>query len=684
MFSRKSSILIMVAIGAFLLAVIIPVAAFMMSAGSSERASITEPAVVEPDGSAQNVQDGKTQTNTGPDVVRMVGPVSQDKNLKDLPRTVTKEREEEEVRLQRYPRPQGRSRVPSDPEQPVRRPSAPTAMPAPTATFAGITSAQSACGCLPPDTDGDVGSGHYIQSVNSRIKITDKSGVQLLAPTTYNSFFSALGASTPCGNNQNDGDGVVFYDHISDRWVVTDFAFGAFPGTSFYECIGVAKTSDPVAGGWWLYAVQTDPGHTNYLGDYPKFGMWRDGYYMAVNLFSNSTTFNGVRVYAFDRASMINGNPANTIAFSILPADLGDKYSLVPASYRTGSAPPVGAAEYVMAINSSAVAGTVENQVAVWRFHADFATPANSTFGVGAGHTPDGTITVNNFVDAFTSAGTAIVPQPGTTRLLDTLGDKLMYPLIYQNRGGTESIYSTHTVNNNQAGTGPTAIRWYQFNVTGGTIPATPTQQETFNNSNDGVWRFMPSINVDRQGNLAIGYAASASTVVEPAIRYAGRLVTDAPGSLVQGEAVMQAGGGHQTSASGRWGDYSGMFVDPADGCSFWHTNEYFSATSASAWNTRIGKFRFGVCAPTAAGVSVSGRVLTADGTGLSHAVVTIADTNGGSRTMQTSSFGYYRFDDVQAGETYTISVASKRYQFTSRLITVTDDLTDVDITAEP
>ena len=322
-----------------------------------------------------------------------------------------------------------------------------------------------------------------------------------------------------------------------------------------------------MTGGYWLYAVQVDPANPNFIGDYPKFGMWPDAYYFSVNEFSNNTTFNGVRVYALDRASMINGNSANTIAFSILPPDLGDQYSLVPATFRTGDPPPAGRPNMFMNINSSAVAGTVETQVFVRRFHADFVAPANSTFGVGANHAPDGIITVNGFVDAFDAvSGTAIVPNGTavTAQYLDTLGDKLMYPLVYQNLGGVESIWADHTINNNQGGTGPTGIRWYQFNVTGNTIPATPAQQQTFNNGADGLWRAMPSINVDRQGNMAIGYTASSATV-DPGIRYAGRLAGDPLSTLAQGEGVMTPGTGHQTSSSHRWGDYSSMFVDPAD-----------------------------------------------------------------------------------------------------------------------
>ena len=542
---------------------------------------------------------GQEQKKPQPEVVEVIGPISQDKNLRELPYIPPYDARPKQ-RLTRHPASGTGTEQKSDPMRAVRTSAQAVAMPTPLSTFAGITSAQSGCGCLPPDTDGDVGPNDYIQSVNSSIKIIDKTGSQLLAPTTYNSFFSALGTSTPCGNNQNEGDGVVFYDHIADRWVVSDFAFSAFPGTSFYQCIGVSKTSNPVAGGWWLYALQVDSANTNFLGDYPKFGVWPDAYYMSVNLFSNNTTFNGVRVYALPRSAMINGTGApnpGAIAFTISPVTLGNAYSLLPATFRNGS-PPAGQPEYFMAINSSSTPGMTENQVFTWRFHTDFATPANSTFGVGATHAPNGTITVNGFVDAFTATTSDIVPQTGTTAHLDTLGDKLMYPLVYQNLGGVESIYASHTVNNNQNGTGPTAIRWYQFNVTGNTIPATPTQQQTFNNGADGLWRFMPSINVDRLGDLSIGYSESSSTT-NPAVAYAGRLVGDGLSTLAQGEATLIQGAGHQTSSSGRWGDYSATFVDPSDGCTFWHTNEYYSATSSASWNTRIGSFKFATCTGT-------------------------------------------------------------------------------------
>src|SRR5439155_21157534 len=109
-------------------------------------------------------------------------------------------------------------------------------MPPPLLTFDGINSSASGCGCLPPDTNGDVGPNHYVQTVNPGFRVFDKSGNPLTPFTTYNSFFAPLGTGNPCGNNQNDGDPIAFYDQIADRWVLSDFAFPSFPGNSFWQC----------------------------------------------------------------------------------------------------------------------------------------------------------------------------------------------------------------------------------------------------------------------------------------------------------------------------------------------------------------------------------------------------------------------------------------------------------------
>jgi len=179
---------------------------------------------------------------------------------------------------------------------------------------------------------------------------------------------------------------------------------------------------------------------------------------------------------------------------------------------------------------------------------------------------------------------------------LDTLGDRIMTPVVYQNRNGTESLWADYTILLTYQN-GPTAIRWYQFDVTGGSFPAAPVQQQDWSNGNDGLWRWMPSIAVDQNGNTAIGYSTSSENIF-PSIRYAGRFATDPLNNLGQGETIMTNGSGSQTGEN-RWGDYTMTTVDPADGISFWHTNEYYLTTSDENWSTRIGKFRFPASRPS-------------------------------------------------------------------------------------
>jgi hypothetical protein len=541
-----------------------------------------------------NAQDAPgTQS---PDVVQMVGPVRLDQDLRTLPYIPQKSREEER-RLTRFePLNTGQRSAPSQSgisglkyvQQLLKNiwRQGPT-MPGPLLTFEGIGDT---CGCQPSDSEGDVGPNHYIEAINESFKIFDKSGNTLSGPTTYNSFFASL-TGTPCGSNQNDGDPYVLYDQQADRWMITDFAFPSFPGSSFWECIAVSQTNDPVSGGWFFYALQDDPANPTWFGDYPKLAIWNDGgtqnaYFLMKNLFASFTEFDGVRAYALDRASMLSGGPANAIGFTLDLAGVGNSYSFVAANFRTGDPPPTGRDEMVLAVDAT-IPGVTLTQVHARFFHVDFANPANSTFGVGANHTPNAEITVNPFVQAWTAQTYDLVPQQGTSVLLDTLGDKIMTPVVYQNRSGTESLWADQTTMLNYPN-GPTVVTWYQFDVTGGNFPAAPVQQQDWSNGNDGLWRWMPSIAVDESGNTVMGYSTSDTTIV-PSIRYAGRLASDPPGNLAQGEGIMWPGVGPQTSGS-RWGDYTRTEVDPSDGMSFWHINQY---AQNGDWHTRIGKFNF-------------------------------------------------------------------------------------------
>src|SRR4051812_29830493 len=217
----------------------------------------------------------------------------------------------------------------------VQAAAATAAAPAPSTSFDGLDYVDNGAG-FPPDTNGDVGPNNYIETVNTSIGIYSKTGT-LQAVNTFDAFFSAARTGTPC-DNANQGDPVVLYDPIGDRWIISDFAWddANFSTGPFYQCFAVSKTSDPVSGGWYFYAFRVQSGAV--LNDYPKLGVWPDGIYMSSNNFasSGSQSFQNVEAYAFDRVAMEAGQPAGSVAFN-LPNRVGGVtvFSLLPSNARS-------------------------------------------------------------------------------------------------------------------------------------------------------------------------------------------------------------------------------------------------------------------------------------------------------------------------------------------------------------
>ena len=445
---------------------------------------------------------------------------------------------------------------------PVVQSSAPTTrMPAST-SFDGLASSDNSQSVLPPDTNGDVGPSNYVEFVNLAFAIYSKTGTRQYGPADGSTLWSGFGG--PC-ELDNDGDPVVLYDPISNRWLFSQFALPNYPDGPFYQCLAVSTTYDPT-GSYYRYAFKFSDTTMN---DYPKFGVWPDGYYMSAVQFGNSSSsYAGAAAVVYDRAKMVAGQPATAISFN-----LGSSTNpMLPSDLDGSTPPPAGSPNYY----GELVDGSPD-RLKVWAFHTDWATPANATF------TLRDTLTTAPF-----DTGIAYIDEPnGYTGWLDALADRPMYRFAYRNFGSRESLVMNHTVNVS----GHAGVRWYELRKTG--TPWSIFQQGTF--SPDSNSRWMGSLAMDQSGNIAVGYSVSSSTV-NPGIRYAGRLASDPAGVLSQGEATLQAGGGIETDFSGRWGDYSSMSVDPSDDCTFWYANEYFATTSDRGWRTRIGSFKFPGC----------------------------------------------------------------------------------------
>jgi hypothetical protein len=527
--------------------------------------------------------------------------------------------------------------------------------PPPIMNFDGLDFANWGAG-HPPDTNGDVGPTYYIQTINTSIGIFRKSDGVRVAAFTFNVFMSQ-GNFGDVRDSGNFGDPVVLYDTFEDRWVITDFAFTLSGGNvvnppGSFQVIAVSKSGDPVSGGWNFYSINTVGG----LGDYPKLGIWPDGLYMSVNMFGYpaGAAFQGPRVYAFNKQQMYAGKPTvQVVSFDGPPAD----FTLLPSNARLqAGTPPQGTPNYFIS--------TWEfiNALTVYKFHVNWNSISTSTF-TG----PDTPL-------ASTSWPNAAVPNALSSggNALDVLQIRAMVQNQYTNLGGVESLWTSHTVRRGNT-SGLAAPRWYQVNVTGGTVNPNIPQAATWDPDGANVIsRFMPSVAVDRAGNMALGYSTSSSTT-KPALKYAGRLSTDPINTLGQTETVLFQGTGTQTGNCGsstciRWGDYSAMTLDP-DGCTFWYTNEYYAVDGLNH-QTRIGSFSFSQCTPVGSGGTISGTVTaTAGGAPLSGATIQF-----GARSTTTNGSGFYSFLNIPAGTYPTITASFPGYTTgTASNIGVTD-----------
>ncbi len=427
----------------------------------------------------------------------------------------------------------------------------------------------------PPDTTGDVGgpttnpqspTGQYVQWVNLSFAVFDKgTGNMIYGPAAGNTLWAGFGG--PC-QTENDGDPIVQYDQLANRWILTQFAVSSQP---YRQCVAVSTTSD-ATGSYNRYEFL----YGNQLNDYPKLGVWPDAYYITYNIFTNGLTFGGAKVCALDRNRMLAGLSATQQCFQ-LSTSFG---SLLPSDLDGLTPPPVGQPNYVLT--------DATNALQMWKFHVDWVTPANTTF-TGPTNIP---VAAFSHPCPNTNRG-ACVRQPATNQRLESLADRLMYRLAYRNFGTHQSLVVNQAVKVGSGNNLRTGIRWYELR---NPSAATPTvfQQSTYA-PDTGNWRWMGSAAMDKQGNLAIGYSISNSSTLRPTIRFAARAITD-PLNTLSSETNIFTGSGSQLPNLARWGDYSTLSVDPVDDCTMWYTNEYLAVSGTFNWQTRINSFKLAAC----------------------------------------------------------------------------------------
>ena len=404
----------------------------------------------------------------------------------------------------------------------------------------------------PPDTTGDVGLNHILQGVNSisstsQVIVWDKSGTQLAS-----FYMDQLAPGAPC--NQGYCDPIIQYDELADRWFISEFDDSA---TTL--CIYISTSPDPT-GTWYAYAFNPPGG----MQDYPKYGVWPDGYYMAAN--------NGGPVIVMDRAKMLLGQAATFQSFSIATLP-GFSFQLTVPATLEGQAPPAGEPAFFLRPRDTEIhGGTCPgcDLMEMWAFHVDWVTPANSSLTALPG------VQLTDWDQTLCGTGSdwSCMSQPNTSQKIDPIREPLHYPLQYRNFGTHEVLVGCFA--EDVDGLDRAAVHWFELRRTPPNVGNWVNYQEGVIGDGVGdIHRSVCSAAMDSAGNIAVGYTRTGANVpYYPSIYYSGRLASDPLGTMPVYDQMIWNGTTSHTSSE-RWGDYSGIGVDPYDGCTIWYTSEY-------------------------------------------------------------------------------------------------------------
>jgi len=422
---------------------------------------------------------------------------------------------------------------------------------------------------VPPDPIMAAGPGHLIGIVNSKFRVWDKTGTPLIPETTLDSFFSGV---PNCGGSF---DVFVDYDEANDRFVMGSMALF---GDDSYLCLAATKTGDPTTQ-WNTFSYRADGIDTSVSIDNPNMGIGLDAVYVSGTMFADGGGFSHVRLYAFDKDDLYNGTPLTAAEANVGGSYFGARVAKLHG-YTSGGWPAPGTPHHIVA---RGVTSLTLGDMRIWRW-------------------------VNPFTQSPTIYGTLgtvflgippLAPENGdlasSTNLNDT-GDGKWWDAEY--RGGF--LWGVRNVACNfGGGDAESCLDWIRVDVSG-VSPVLVEQQTGAAYGTTNQFRYYPDGSVDKNFNYAVGYTRSGWTDYAE-VYVTGRLFGDTAGTL-QPEVLQKSTTEVYTDGLGcggtcdRWGDYTGMTIDP-DGCTFWYLGQYaLSGTFDGQWGTHIGSFQFSDC----------------------------------------------------------------------------------------
>ena len=442
---------------------------------------------------------------------------------------------------------------------------------------------------IPPDPIGAAGTDRLIAVVNAMIEARKKDGT-LLWRSGLKDFFTPQSPVTPTFQSPvtYTFDPKVIYDQYEDRFVVVTLErvhAGSNPnsGNQSKIFLAVSKTGTPASAtsaDWNYHKINAEEsiGGYDHWVDYPGFAVDEEAVYLAGNMFGHvgGSTHFSVRLWIIDKGKsggFYDGGPASFTVHNPY-AGGGLAVTTQPAHVFGTSGAGQGIGTYLVwysGLTRGGVGG--QESVQVVRVDDPLDTPTFTQEFVGVGDIED-----------FEVIALPDAPQSGTAALVEVNNRRALHAVWRD-----DALWLTATlIPNSGPDAGQTTAHWFKLNTSaapGGDITLADQGNIGGEDIAQGTYTFFPTVAVNAAGDAMFGFSASASSIY-PGAYAAGRQVTDAPGT-VQASATVQAGLDYYVRTFGgpsnRWGDYSGISLDPTDDNVFWVFNEFADLRGAAS-----------------------------------------------------------------------------------------------------
>lgn len=465
---------------------------------------------------------------------------------------------------------------------------------------------------VPPDPHGAAGPNHVLVIGNVTVEWRAYSGISALPQyqASLKSFFSGLpgppaGPGTTLGTNGFDPK--VIYDQYAQRFIVIALERTDAPSpTNSRILLGISKTSNP-NDGWWLHAINSklSIGGLDRWADYPGIAVDDKAVYITANMFAFSadgSVYGGTRLWIVRKTPAYNG-PNNNISVSVydpftnplsVPTTAQPAHMFGPPGTGSGGR-PLG----TFLVSYSGLVDGVDDYIQI----IEVSDPLNTMGG------PVFTLQQINFGDLDNGAPMPDAPQLGLPA----------YPIETNDRRALNAVWRTHNlfmcaqiVPGATADAGQTTAHWWRIDTSAPTPALVLADQGNVGGEDLGgsTHTFMPAVMVDSDLNMAMGFAATNNGIYCGAY-YATRMSSDPPGTISPTGTLQSGVAPYKRFHSGtrnRWGDYSGLALEPVGESAFFVFNEYAGPVGTPGtgsngaedgrWYTKLGWFRLKTASP--------------------------------------------------------------------------------------